>query len=890
VTSYRECFEQAVSELVAGATVLTTNTRSARALRAAAESRLRASSAAWLTPDVLPYEAFVARLYSEALIMGEVKLQALQREQELLLWRQIIERSPSGREMLLPESAAALAAESFRTAMEYGIALDSPQMSASSDTRAFSGWAAEFRRHLAARGWTCQALLAQELAPCLARLGVPGKLFLYLSVTSPSQRNFVDALAAAGVQVDVAQEYAEAAVVAERYELDGVADELCTAAQWARQQIEALPGARIGVIFFDLNRKLAEVECAFRAVLHPEQLLSHPAPAAFEIASPLALADYPLVRCALQLLSLLAAPIDFHSFVSLLSSPYLAESAESVATFLARVRKHARLEVSFEEFAKWLHESKELPGLRVALQSLPKHSPFSSEQAPVYWAEVSRRILESFGWPGDVALNSEEFQCTERWRDLLGSSASLELLDWRTDFKGYVSWLTRAASTQNFKPETLHAPVQIMDVDEAEGSVFDALWIGSCSDDFWPDSPKPSPLLPIALLKEAGVAMAGTPQAEARIARISSRLLQSAPRVSLSLALRTDDEREQRWSPCFASFALAEDAIKLPVPPVLRFEPAELEEVADAMAPALRPGEFAGGGTSLLAEQSNCPFRAFAIRRLLAREAEGPNEALAPTERGKVVDGALQLIWTELKDSEGLLRADRAAIVESCVEEAMAESLPPASDAWTTRFRSLERLRTIEVLTEWLEFESTRKPFHVICHQREVDVELGALSLHGFLDRLDEIDDAHVVLDYKTGVANSVAVWQVPRPRMPQLPFYAIAMQRQKLNLAGISFAYVRKGEPSFKGFLREKGLLPSSAPRKNAFEGLGFDEYTVRWAEELESIAAAFAHGDAAVDPKAAPGKNNSPCAQCHLASLCRVGEQTDDDAEIETTGGDDE
>ena len=51
------------------------------------------SNTAWLTPDVLPYGAFVERLYSDAVVPGAVSLQALQREQELQLWRQIIERS-----------------------------------------------------------------------------------------------------------------------------------------------------------------------------------------------------------------------------------------------------------------------------------------------------------------------------------------------------------------------------------------------------------------------------------------------------------------------------------------------------------------------------------------------------------------------------------------------------------------------------------------------------------------------------------------------------------------------------------------------------------------------------------------------------------------------------
>jgi ATP-dependent helicase/nuclease subunit B len=891
LTGYRECFERTVDAVVAGATVLTANTRSARAIRAAAEQRLRVSSTAWLTPNVLPYGAFVEQLYSDAVVAGAVTVQALQREQELQLWRQIIEHSPSGREMLLPESAAALASESFRTAIEYDIALDSPQMSASSDTRAFSGWVAEFRRKLATNGWTCPALLTRELVPCLPALRLPEQVFVFLPETTPAQSSFLAALTEAGVRVSVAPKYEDALdSTPMRYEFDGVADEFRTAAQWARQQVEMSPESRIGVILFDLDRKLPQVESAFRSVLHPEHLLGKATASAFEIALPIALAEYPLVRCALQLLSLFAAPIEFRSFESMLSLPYLAEEPEAVAKFVTRARKYARLEVSVEEFTKWLNESHDLPGLRAALEALPKHSAFSSERAAAYWVDISRKVLKAFGWPGAIALNSEEFQCTKSWRELLVSIASLELLEWRTDFRGFVRRLERAAATLNFKPETLNVPVQIMDATESEGSVFDALWIGSCIDELWPDSPRLSPLIPIELLREAGVALVGTPQAEARLARITSRLLQSAPQLSLSMARRTDDEREQRWSPFFADYAVASEAIE--VPPLLaeRFAPANLEVLSDSIAPALRSGEAARGGTSLLQEQSNCPFRAFAIRRLLAKELEGPSEAVAPTERGKVIDRALQLIWAQLQDSEGLGRPDCAAIVEAAVDEAMTRELPPRNDQWTARFRTLERQRTIAVLTEWLTLESRRKPFHVIGHQLPVEVCLGGLTLRGCLDRLDEINNAHVVIDYKTGVANSVSAWQVPRPRMPQLPFYALAMQQQKFNLAGVSFAIVRKGESGFKGYLREKDLLPCAVPNKFIFEGLGFDEYTGRWAVELERIATSFVQGDAMVDPKIPPGKSGSTCEHCHLASLCRVGELTNDDSESESEGTHDE
>jgi probable DNA repair protein len=717
-------------------------------------------------------------------------------------------------------------------------------------------------------------------------LRLPEQVFVFLAETTPAQRNFLDAMAEAGVQVTFASGYHDdVTATVTRYEFDGVDDELRAAAQWARRQLETSPEARVGIILFDLDRKLSQVESAFRSVLHPEQLLGQPTPSAFEIASPLALAEYPVVRCALRLLSLVAAPIDFHAFHTVLSSPYLSVAPEAVSKFLAVVRKHARRQVSFDEFAKWLHESNELAGLRDALEALPKHSAFSSEQAPAYWADIAQRILKAFGWPGGVPLNSEEFQCTKSWRNVLASASSLEMLDWRTDFCGFVARLERMAANQNFKPETLNAPVQIMDRSESEGSVFDALWIGSCSDDLWPDSPRLSPLIPIALLKEAGLPLAGTPQAEARISRITRRLLQSGPQISLSLARRTDDEREQRWSPFFAEFTIADEDenVELPLRMTDRFEQATLNALPDSTAPALLSSEAARGGTSLLQEQSNCPFRAFAIRRLLAKEAEGPNEALAPTDRGKVVDRALQFIWEELKDSDGLQRPDRAAIVATAVDAAMALELPPTNDPWTVRFRGLERERTIEVLTEWLTLESRRKPFHVVGHQLQVEVNIGGLKLKGRLDRLDEIDDAHVVIDYKTGGSNTVSAWQVPRPRMPQLPFYALAMQQQKFNLAGVSFGIVRKGDVGFRGYLRDKELLPCADPSKRSFDGLGFDEYALRWAEELERIAKSFVQGEAAVDPKIPPGQNGSSCEHCHLTSLCRVGEFANTDSESE-------
>jgi hypothetical protein len=147
-----------------------------------------------------------------------------------------------------------------------------------------------------------------------------------------------------------------------------------------------------------------------------------------------------------------------------------------------------------------------------------------------------------------------------------------------------------------------------------------------------------------------------------------------------------------------------------------------------------------------------------------------------------------------------------------------------------------------------------------------------------------------VVIDYKSGAANSVSAWRVPRLRLPQLPFYAVAMLQQNLNLAGISFATLRRGECGFKAYLRAPELLPCVDSSKRSFDGVPFDEYAQRWAFELERIATSFVQGDAAVDPMIPPGRSGSPCEHCHLASLCRIGEAGYDESSGESPGESDE
>jgi hypothetical protein len=90
----------------------------------------------------------------------------------------------------------------------------------------------------------------------------------------------------------------------------------------------------------------------------------------------------------------------------------------------------------------------------------------------------------------------------------------------------------------------------------------------------------------------------------------------------------------------------------------------------------------------------------------------------------------------------------------------------------------------------------------------------------------------------------------------------------------GVAFARVRRGDARFTGYAASKELLPfkSDAVKKHADGDYG--AHVVKWRPALEQLEQDFLSGEAAVNPLHWPNEGNSTCGQCHLQSLCRVGE----------------
>jgi RecB family exonuclease len=152
-------------------------------------------------------------------------------------------------------------------------------------------------------------------------------------------------------------------------------------------------------------------------------------------------------------------------------------------------------------------------------------------------------------------------------------------------------------------------------------------------------------------------------------------------------------------------------------------------------------------------------------------------------------------------------------------------------------------------------------------------LSIAGLELEGRIDRMDRLLEGgggHVLIDYKTGYRVTPKDWAPPRPDDPQLPLYAASAPEA---LCAVAFAKLRPGAMRFMGLGKTKDLVPNVRAAKN-WPALLSD-----WKVETEALGAAFAAGEAAVDPK----RELKTCERCDLQTLCRVYEKFNVLEEIE-------
>lgn len=849
--------------LAAQITVVTPNDRLARELvRQFDETQIGRGLAVWEAADVLPFAAFVERLYQDALYsefaaeLPSLLSVAQQRE----LWEAVIRASDYGATLLTASQTAAECHRTWELAHSWRVADALGTVPGSDDAEVYAAWARDYARRCASARYTDMARIPDIVVPLLKApaLRKPRLLVPYaFDVVTPQQRDFFEACAERGVEVQTCAP-ARRGGVAARAEFASAREELAAAARWARVVL-ARGAKRIGVVVPDLQARRKEVARVFASTMHPAYCLpgSEPHVQPFNISLGASLAHYPLVHAAISLVELAVGEVDFEHASRLLRSPFLGGGDKEMAARArldADLRKRAPHRLTLGRLVALVQNCALLRERLEALLAVARGYS-GGERSPHDWARHFSAVLDAAGFPGRT-LNSMEFQTQARFEAALAELAALDCVAPTMSGAHAVSRLRRLCEEILFQPETPVVPIQVLGVLESAGLAFDALWVSGLTDEAWPLPARPNPFIPYYLQRRAGIPEASAEAAFAFAKEITERWLRAANEVVMSHSTHEED-RELRVSALIAEIPVLVEEAPLATHARYRdliFAARHLQALGDGKALPLGRAQVRSG-VRILADQASCPFRAFARHRLGAESLERPVAAPSAIVRGNLVHLVMKALWEELGGSEAL-RGNCSGAIERAAAAAVRQ------ERIEEPFAALERARLTRTAAEWLEVERQRQPFYVVMREQSLPLRAGGLEFLGRIDRMDRLaSGGYALIDYKTGAA-SRRDWLDERPEEPQLPLYAINVQQ---DIRAIAFAKLKPGDLAFSGYAREKGLLPK-VERYGDWETL-----IAGWRNALDTLGADFVAGDARVAPK----NMLATCRQCDLQPLCRVYER---------------
>jgi ATP-dependent helicase/nuclease subunit B len=849
-----------------GQTILAPNTELAAALFDAVErTYLDSGLDVWPTPRVRDFGGWLREQHAARQLEDAASPRTLSEIEERELWRAVIDSSEVGRDMLEPAGAVRAARRARRAIYEHGIPLQAvaAYASGSEESRVFLDWNREFD----ARCRLSDCIGADEM---LGLAPAPAQPIAWIESPAwrPMARRWLERHGRMLAAVACGARLSRVSAVSPAAELAAIAD-------WALVNWRSAKHFRAWVCIPDLNRRRAEVVDAFDAALAPQRfaLTENPHSAPYAVAGGTPLAEFAPVRAALDLLAASIDSVSFQSFSALLRAQELqATAADAGAAALLDVQLRRR-GPDEADAASWLAAAERIAaaqGLRPvaalqrlagafrALEQLRGNQPISR------WVGAWIAAFEAGPWALRHRWSSAEYQAAERFRELLAALAAADAFFGTHSRRSAQRILRRAARDTLFQVQTGVPPIWISAQLIDPWLNYEGLWVSGCDDERWPPAVEPIALLPVKLQREFGVISAGA-QSQLQFAlELQNRWIARAGECVFSYA-NPGDGRSAAPSPVLPETAQRPASSATPHPhwhALLRAQPT-LERLTDETAPAFGADERTRGVSTLRA-QSRCAFRGFADTRLGCEPLERPLPGFNRQERGNLIHHALEHIWSVLRDSNALLSIsveERSRLVNDAASRAITKICRIRDPG--PRWRQRERERMNGVLGRWLDVERQREPFEVEQLEQGSDVAHHAgLDFRVRIDRVDRLaDGTRVLIDYKTGAAT--ADWRGDRPDNPQLPIYALL---RPAALVAVAYGHVNAAKCSF---IAETDRAAVFKPRgqKSTLEGMASLAALIPlWSARIESLAADFAAGRAAVAPTL------KACRTCSLHGLCRV------------------
>ena len=870
-----------------GGTLLVPTRQRSHAVRLAyAAAQLAAGARVWPSPGALVTSAWVRReceRHAEATPAEWPRL--LGPAEEWWLWREAAEEAAHAAANRNPFLSIEPLAESLRRASEraaeWGVALSR------APPESEPGLLFEAERIFTAR---CRALGAASPSQLLARLEpVSGDRAPLLRGFDAVPRALALLARAPGAAAEVSRPETRVSPRGVRTP-DGEA-QLEAIAAWCRERLSVQPDARLLVMLPGSAASRERLAALLQGCLDPGTVLGGEGGgrALVAIEGGEALASQPLpAQALLSLIILSGDTVELDSIAHWLASPYWGSPAASPRAAIAQfLRQRGAASLTLRELLGALQLApRELRPAGSELEALARRAAGllgEGSASPRRWSERFDAALAALGWPGGLPPESAVQQTRLRWRELLEEFGELAACAGSLARAAALGQLRSLAAHTAYRPADEDVPVTISPMLTDPVVVYDGIWVASLGADVLPMPVTPDAFLPLPAQLAAGMPEASAAGRRAQAQSLLAAWRRSTPELVLSVAAR-DQDLEILPSPYLAGLALEEQAARGLWLPLRLHREGCTEGREDTRGAAFTAPAPLPAGTRAITLQNDCAFRAYAELRLGAVAPEQPEPGVPMDQRGLLLHAALQLLWERLRDSQTLGALEEgtlATLIAACVGRA-AQALQVEVRGRGRRTRRVpdgqfdlfsvlspaltrECARAERLIRRLCELERTRPPFAVEAIEQVAELALGGARVRMRLDRVDAVASGRVLLDYKSGRAQTPD-WYGERPAYPQLLAYLAALGAEVVALAAVN---VTAREVRFTGVAATGGLLPrvKAIPAVTGAAAADWRAQQEAWVALIERLIRAFLGGDARVDP--APGA----CDYCHLTDLCRIG-----------------